>query len=455
MLLCGSAKSCITPGKEFLENLRGLMGKKFVAVEDDIYVRVLALKLGDRTWLICGFDLDKAPNPQSSIEAISREFDIQQEYITFYGIHTHTAPALGNRSGEGFNNVKRLSQTISETTEQYEQYVFEKLRETVRAALDGMIPANVRYGRTLCGCNVNRCMDFYSVDEQGNLSLVIQEDPNPLGPVDHYVYVIQFEAYDGRFIGFLVNYAVHNTVMFMNSADSEGNCAVSADLGGNVSKMIENRFPETVALWCSGVAGNVAPLRPSIRMHQEPDEENYQFSYRQKKTILKQMCANHYAAVMEALNELSDPLNPERISAGVYWTKTPSRTILRDEDSAGKTVHMLSVSDDAGYFIRLHLTKLGTMLVIGIGGELYSTYALMLQERYYQLHVIVINHDASMIRDAGYIVDDETWDRIDYLPLSSCRLPGTPPRFEKGYVAQAIFDAVDAFLAESEEEQNG
>ena len=134
LLLAGAAKRKITPPAELLTEVRGLMGQKFVAVADDIFVRVLALKIEGKTALFCVFDLDKAPNPQSSMQIIHEKFGIEEEYVTFCGIHTHSAPILGKRAKEPHNNIQAMGEKTLDATERYEAYVRDLVVEAVAEA---------------------------------------------------------------------------------------------------------------------------------------------------------------------------------------------------------------------------------------------------------------------------------------------------------------------------------
>ena len=47
-LYCGAAREIITPPKNLLKNLRGLMDSRFGGIVDDLYVRAVALESGER-----------------------------------------------------------------------------------------------------------------------------------------------------------------------------------------------------------------------------------------------------------------------------------------------------------------------------------------------------------------------------------------------------------------------
>ncbi len=440
---CGAARRCISPSDEYLGKLYGIMGRRLVAVNDDINVRVIAVGQDENIWLICAFDLDKAPDPDTAMAEIKEKYEIPEENVTFCAIHTHTAPVLGKRPNEAHNDVASHGEEAVAATEKFEKFVHEELMEAVDEAIGAMTPAKVRFGYAPCNCNINRCADYYDVGENGDVIYGMREGPNVLGPVDHNMYVISFEKEDGSPIAYLVNYAVHNTVFFQNRVNDSGDSSVSADVGGNVSKMLEKKFPGTVALWCSGAAGNVMPVIPKIDLMWEKGETDYEFELRQKKAQMEQLCNNQYASALAAIDGLSKPMEDTGLNEGVCYVSVPGRTVIRGK---GK-IEIISGEDQPPYEIRVHLVKLGNILVAGIAGELYSTYAFELKKAFPQYDVIVINHDGSLLGDAGYIMDDDTWDKVAALKPGTPTVPGAPPRFEKGYITDALIKAVSDILA--------
>ncbi|MBO6040893.1 MAG: hypothetical protein J6P58_06755, partial [Oscillospiraceae bacterium] len=138
-LLCGAAKKCITPPETLLPRLYGLMGRKFCAVLDDIYLRVIALSDGENRALIVSFDLDKAPRPEENLRALTEATGIPEENILYFGIHTHTAPLCGPRPA--FEAPK--DEDTAAATAEYETFVQNQLLCAAKEALDALQPARL------------------------------------------------------------------------------------------------------------------------------------------------------------------------------------------------------------------------------------------------------------------------------------------------------------------------
>ena len=83
-MLCGAARELITPPEDMLNHLSGLMNSSFGGVVDDLYVRVIALKYGDKKMLLVSFDLDKAACPQENLEALEKETGNSQRVCFIY-----------------------------------------------------------------------------------------------------------------------------------------------------------------------------------------------------------------------------------------------------------------------------------------------------------------------------------------------------------------------------------
>ena len=238
-LLCGAARELITPPEDMLNHLSGLMNSSFGGVVDDLYVRVIALKYGDKKMLLVSFDLDKAACPQENLEALEKETGIPKESVLFIGIHTHSAPVTGYRPHEGPNFIARKPQIVKETTRRYEKFIQERLLKAAHRALYEMRPAQLGFAYGESYVNVNRVAFYQVMDQTGSLHTEVSTGTNYKRPADPTLFVMKFQEMDGKPIAFFINYACHNTVMILNACGKDGKVGISADMGGNVSKEME------------------------------------------------------------------------------------------------------------------------------------------------------------------------------------------------------------------------
>ncbi len=386
-LLCGASKACITPPEDLLPRLYGLMGRKFCTVLDDIYLRVIALSDGENRALIVGFDLDKAPRPEENLKALTEATGIPEENILYFGIHTHTAPLCGPRPA--FEAPK--DEDTAAATAEYEAFVQEKLLDTAKKALAALQPARLGTGRGDSYLNVNRNQHYIVKGSDGKEYDLIGLGADPLGEVDRSMFVLKIESLDGETIALFVNYAMHNVVMICNEPLGDGRVGISADVGGNVSRYLEEIYGG-VAVWSSGAAGDVNPIMMNQYYYPDPITglqcEEKIHEYQGAVGMLKIMVGRHVEDVKSILRTLRCEETETALGGAVAWSETETE------------------GDNPALRIRLQALRLGRLGFMGIGGELYTTLGWAVKEASPMADTVVLNHNVSLLHDSGYILDD-------------------------------------------------
>ena len=429
-LLCGAARESITPPVDMLGNLSGLMNSRFGGVVDDLYVRVIALECGGKRMLLVSFDLDKAACPQENLEALELETGIPSESILFIGIHTHSAPVTGYRPHEGPNFIARKPQIVKETTKRYEQFIQEKLLKAARRAIYTLRSAQMGFAYGESYVNVNR-VAFYEVQDQtGAVHTEVSTGTNYERPADPTLFVMKFQELDGKPIAFFVNYACHNTVMILNACGKDGKVGISADMGGNVSKEMERFYEGSVAMWSSGAAGDINPVM-SNQVYREDFRTGKPMEIYEKNgaiplSMLHTLVAHLFADVKNTVRKVTDYSGEFDFSADTRWAKTPG------------------FDENGEYKVFVHKLQLGEIILMGFGGELYSALGKELQERMGQKHMILINHDASLLYNSGYIYSDEAFELAEKY---ECNIVGMNHTWMKpGYIADALLKCMKEML---------
>jgi hypothetical protein len=394
-LLCGAAKNSITPDENLLPYLFGLMDIKYSRVHDELYVRVIYLENGDGKALLVSYDLDKAPYPDEWVVELSEITGVAQENILYAAIHTHSAPITGYRPFEPKSDVTKKDLEVQKAVKKYEAFVKECLLETAKAALASKRSAKIGYGMEDCFININRVVQYTSKNEDG---LVLQEcgqGANGNRPVDHAVYVLKIVDLEGKPIGFFINYAVHCVVMFRNDTGN-GTSVISGDIGGNVSQRIEAETPGSIAIWSSGVAGDVNPVMMTQILYADPKTGEMKESlikyFNNSSILLDAMVGHHLTVIRKVICKINCDQEDPKIAASVEWSLTPTR------------------GEESGpYKIRMHLIIIGEMAIMGINGELYSSHGFKIKEASPLKNTVIVNHDSSLLQEnPGYILDDET-----------------------------------------------
>ncbi len=418
-LYCGAASGDITPKAEEVSGLFALMGISYAGIIDSLALRVIALKSDGEMSLIVAFDLDKAPQPKLWLPKLSERTGIPEERILYFSTHTHTAPLTTIRPRE----KNRANMQQRENMNRYEAFVLETLLACVDRAIADLRPARMGFATGKSYVNVNRNADFVYTDEAGKRFPFICEAMNWGAPVDRTVAALRFEDLEGRPIAFFVNYALHCCLMFQNNFDGKGGMGISGDVAGRISTWLEEAYPGTVAIWSSGAAGDVDPVLFNAVLYPDHRDGSYVKegfeSWKTTQKLLNMIASWHYKDVRETLEKITCDRQEVPVQGVVEWSETPS-------------------VEEAPYRIRLQALQLGDVALVGVGGELYSSLGKVLREASPVGNTVVINHNASLIDDAGYILDDDTIYRAAQDAPVPHFIPGGKTRSVPGVVADSL-----------------
>lgn len=396
-MICGAAKKKITPSVLLLEKLHGLGNITFCGVLDDIFVRAMVLGDEREQILFVVFDLDKVPYPERYLPVLAELACIPEENIMLASIHTHTAPVTGWRPTEGPNFILKKPEHVQAAIHEYETFVEQAVYTAVQEALAARKPARMGFGAGKSYINVNRLQDYFVHGEDGNIHVRVGLGQNPSAAVDRSLYALKIEDMQGRMIACLTNYAVHNCVLIGNRCGENGGTLLSSDLGGNVSQMIEENYPGCIALWTSGAAGDVNPVMMNEIFYPDP-KSGAQTAYilpageQAPIMMLKVLAARHYADVVRVLDGIVCCDEAVDVRGMVQWAEMPSK-------------------GEQPYQIRVHLMKLGEIALWGVSGELFSSLGKVVTESLSGGTHLIVNHDASLMANTGYIYDDDALER--------------------------------------------
>lgn len=414
---CGAARRDITPSEEEVSGLFGLMGTPYAGIIDRLSVRVIAMESGEDRALIVAFDLDKAPEPALWLPELAAHTGIPEERILYFGTHTHSAPLTTIRPRER----NSADPEHRENMNRYEAVLHEKLFACADEAIGNMRPARMGFALGESYVNVNRNANFVYTDEGGKKYPFICEGMNWGAPVDRTLFTMGMEDLEGKPIAFFINYPMHCCLMFLNNFDGKGAMGISGDIAGRISTLVEEKYPGSVAVWSSGAAGDVDPVLFNAVMYPDPKDGHYVkepfASWETTEKLLRMIVGWHFKDVSETLEKITWEDGPVPIRSALEWSETPS-------------------NDDMPYAIRMQLLKVGKVSLLGIGGELYNSLGRSLREAGEQ--VVVINHNASILNDAGYILDDDTIARASQDAPVPHFIPGGKTRSKPGFVEDSL-----------------
>jgi hypothetical protein len=422
-LFCGAACRLITPPAELLPHLHGLGGRSFVCVLDDLHLRVIALRAKEETALIVSAELDKVPWMEADVTALAQATGVGAQNILLFSTHCHTAPVTGDRPTEGPNDLRKKPPEVQEATRAYQDFLTQQLHAAAKEALAALRPANLTVAKGTCYLNINRLRD-YVVETPEGLRKRIGLGLAPEGPVDHTLLALRFEDLSGQPIAFLVNYAMHNVAMIGHDADGHGGLGCSSDISGQVCQFMEQAHPGSVCAWSSGAAGDVNPMVSNEMIYPDPASGDYRPVPVPGKETAQALCAllaaNEYDDLRRALRSAPPAQDVYHIKGGSTCSHTPSR-------QPGVT-----------YDIPMQALRIGSLMLVGIGGELYTTLGWQLQQALPPAQVVIINHEKSLSANAGYILDDATIARCAAANWDT-NVPGTKcPLIRPGFVADDL-----------------
>ena len=417
-LLCGAAKRDITPAD--LTGLFALTGKPYAGIIDRLALRVVWLERGDQKAMLIGFDLDKAPNPSPWLDEISKMTGVPEENIIYFGTHTHSAPLTTVRPREHDDSTPESRAVMNA----YEEFVKGLLHEAIREAQDNKRPARMGFAQGESFINVNRNFDSVYTDPDGNAFPIVSEGICWGVPVDHTLSVTECVQEDGTPIAFFVNFPVHCCLMFLNYYDQNRSMGISGDLAGNISALLEKKYAGAVALWSSGAAGDINPALFNGVIYPDPEDgriimerfKDWHFT----KQLLDMLVGIHYRDVLAVIDRIDSFYECSGIKGAIEWSQTES---LVENDP---------------YCIRLHLLRIGDVAFYGIGGELYNSFGCLIKEHASLRKTMIINHEASLINDAGYILDDDALERARKEAPVRHFIPGQDSRSAAGTVAPSL-----------------
>lgn len=408
-LLCGAGRRCITPPAELLPRLRGLKQHRFSGVMDDLYVRAIAIGTARSRALILSFDMTTAPCTQVFLEHLSRKLNVPLAQILFFSIHTHAVP---------FNaiDMEEREQQSEETlaaSEEYTRFLHEQTALAAEEALASMRLARMGYAWGESDVNVVRLQEYTYRDEAGRPFPVCNLGADVTRPADRTLFALRVEELSGAPIAFLVNYAMHNVATIWNDFDGTGGMGISSDIGGRVSRLLEQEHPGSVAVWSSGAAGDLNPLMLNEVILPDPvTGRTYEYHPKGMETALtclKVMSERHYADIKRTLDAISCGETEADVSGTVEWSVTPGCGCIRHHGAPPEFVTGPEVPE---HTVRLQMVKIGSLTLYGAGAEIYSSIGRAMLEAAPK-NTVLITHNASALCCSHYILDDETIARCD------------------------------------------
>ena len=443
-LRAGAAKVDITPKESDLAIATD-------SIRDHLFARAIVVDDGTTCAVLVGLDLGGASNPivGDATQRASRATGCPGQNFLISATHTHSSNTLG-LGGRGAPTAKTVADAIVEAA------------TTAKAKL---APARVGYGTTQVDLNVNR--DLF------NSKLEWRQEPNPDGPSDKTLAVVEFVGNDNIPIGVYMNYAMHPINFYLSGV-------ISADFPGEASRYVEELFDNrAVSIFTQGASGDQNPrefrsptyfmgsrsalmegqgplvqtVGSAVRSADQtaPKGFNPQQASSERKAIpperldaYKKVLARtgeyvHMLGMLigsnavRVMRESIKPIETARIWSGQQSFTCPGRVRLDAENPARENVFP-GYEEGADVNLKVGVLRIGDINFAFVNGEVYSQIAMRLKASAPANKTIVVTL-ANGMANSGYIYSDEAYSHLTFQVIGSRLQPGCA---EKKIVSTAI-----------------
>jgi len=242
----GLSKVDITPKYPIRLSGYGSRSESTEQIATPLHIRCLALEnQANEIHLILSVESIGLPGEMTHqvTKAIQDLYSIPRERIVVCSTHTHCAPALGKQLSNIFSTP--LNEQEAANAEQYGLFLIEQITKSVEYAIESMQPADLSYA---CG-NATFAANRRVLTNGKWSQFGIQDD----GPVDHSVPLLKIQNRKGVILGLIFNYACHCTTLGGDYNEING------DWAGYASRILEQEFPNAVALCTIGCGADANP----------------------------------------------------------------------------------------------------------------------------------------------------------------------------------------------------
>lgn len=170
-------------------------------------------------------------------ERVEDAHGVAAERLVLNASHTHYGPEYREQRYVMYG-MDEEEQALSDA---YRDRLVDELAGVVGEALDGLVPADLRYGHARCGIGMNR---RYPTEDG------IRFRQHPDGPVDHEVPVLAAYSDDDPAV-VLFGYACHPTCLPNDTTEFSG------DWAGRAMALLEDRYDGATAIFLQGCGGDV------------------------------------------------------------------------------------------------------------------------------------------------------------------------------------------------------
>lgn len=389
----GAASAVITP-----KTLMWMAGyasrtKPAEGADMDLFAKALVLEdaSGGKLALITA-DLVSVPRSVRLATAalVEKTHGIPPERLLINVSHTHCGPELRT-----WRTYKTDAPNEREReAEEYGVFLAETFTRLVGEALEARVEATTDYVSSRCGFAMNRRRP----DGKGGFS----NAPNPEGPVDHRVPVLQVRAIqDEREIAIVFGYACHCTTL--------NHQRFNGDYAGYAQSIIQEAHPGALALFMNGCSGDQNPYPRRMFEFAEAHGRTLALAV---ESALDTPPRRLRGGIQAALKEI--PLKFDTLPTRSELVERAQGTDKLDVQLATHLLGQLDAGETLAteYPYPVQVIRVGADLtLVALGGEVVVDYSLRLQKEIADPVVWVAGYSNDVMT---YIPSRRVWDEGGY-----------------------------------------
>jgi len=410
----GVSRSVITPREPIW--LAGYASRTHPSdsILTDLWVKVLALQdaKGKKALLITS-DLLGFPKKISDLirNQIAVKYGLTRAQIILSYSHTHSGPVL---SGALFD-IYPLDENQLKVIRQYSDDLVTKIVDLAGEAISSMVPAEIFSKSGITRFQVNR---------RNNTEATLTAQDEIKGPNDYAVPVIKVTDLKGNMIAVAFGYACHATVLDIYS--------VSGDYPGFAQIELEKSHPGVTAMFFQGAGADQNPLpRRTIPLAVQYGKE---------------LAASVERVLSEDMIKLEPVLSTAYSEVNLKFSAPPPKdSLIRiSKEAEGyrqrwATSQLRLLRDNGAlmtsYPYPVQVWKLGSQVVMALGGELVVEYSIGLK-KLFGAEIFVLGY---VNDDMAYIPSGTILSQGGYEGESSQMVYGLPSKWADG-IEEIILD---------------
>jgi hypothetical protein len=257
--------------------------------------------------------------------------------------------------------------------------VADAIVEAAYAAKSRLAPARVGYGTPKIDLNVNR--DLF------NSKLAWRQEPNPDGPSDKTLAVVEFLGNDNVPIAVYMNYAMHPINFYLSGI-------ISADFPGEASRYVEDLFDNrAVAIFTQGASGDQNPR-----------------DFRSPTTFMGERAALMTRGHGPFIQTVGPPPAPQDQVAPKGFNPQQASS---ERKAIPPKMWKLTRRRSPVPAIKVGVLRVGDINFVAVNGEVYSQIGMKLKANAPASKTIVVTLPNGMA-NSGYIYSDEAYSHLTF-----------------------------------------